>query len=142
MNTAPDFELTMQEKPRMNERLTRLSDLVGETILAVFDNYSTKSDNQIVLVTDTLNWIVLSAESDNCGEDPTIEVAPHWASTEPSLSDFVPARELLDAGCINAEVFNVLKAKEDAKTAAMNEARAQRLRAELERLSAAPKGAA
>lgn len=128
-----DFELTMQEAPRMNTRLRQLADLVGETILATFDNYDTK-DGHVVIVTDTFNWLVLDAEADGCGEDPSVEVVRGFEGDDKVLADFVSPGDLFQAGCINADVHRVLQEKEDARQKELAMQRANRLRAELAKL--------
>lgn len=128
-----DFELTMQDPPRMNERLEDLTDLIGETIKGAFD---CNDDGACVLVTDTGNWIVLNAESDSCGEGPHIEVvkpAP-WRKHGQTLDSYVKPRALFDAGCISHGVYAELQAQADAKDAVAKERRANLLRRELEQL--------
>jgi len=127
-----DFELTMQEQPRRNERLTELDQLVGETILAAFD---CTTDGEFVLVTENKNWIVLDAEeSYSCEESATLIVKRERYGKPETLDEYVTPRDLLNAGVINPAVYQELQAKADAAAAAERERRAARLREELAKL--------
>lgn len=130
--SAP-FELVMQDPPRTGERLSDLTDLVGETILAAFD----QNDNgEWVLVTENHNWIVLEAEGGAFEEAPYLRVAtePYHRTGKETLADFVRPRDLLNAGAINAAVYAELQATADTKEKAERERKADRLRAELAKL--------
>lgn len=121
---SDNFELTMQEPPRRNERLSELGDLVGETILATFDTHDTR-EGHVVIVTETLNWLVLDAEADGCGDDPYITTPTFYYSwQEKTLAHYVKPKRLFDSGCINADVYAVLQKEEDEKEAADRERRA------------------
>lgn len=135
-----DFELTMQDPPRMDERLTEMSALRGETILAVFD-FCDGAD--LLIVTENRNWIVLKAqEGYSCEEGATIEVVQPRARyrytgearPEESVADYVSPRDLLNAGVITPAAFQELQARADAKAQAEKERKASHLRSELAKL--------
>lgn len=134
-DNRPPFALEAQDPPRMNERLSDFSDLVGETILAAFDN---NDDGEFVLVTENRNWIVLQGDIDGCGGDaaPYIQVAhpPAWRPETQTLADFVHPRDLHAAGVINAAVFQELQAKRDEAEKVERERKANRLRQQLTEL--------
>lgn len=132
--TADAFELTMQDPPRTGERLVDFADLVGETILAAFDN---TENGEFVLVTENRNWIVLDADDDGFGDSaPYLKVIhePYHRPDKQVLSDFVRPRELLNAGVINAAVYQELQAKADEAAEVERQRKANRLRAELAKL--------
>lgn len=132
--SAPAFELTMQEPPRTGERLSDLSELVGETILAAFDN---NDGGEFVLVTENRNWIVVEAQDEGFSDaEPYLHVKrePYHRAGKEVLSDYVRPRELLDTGVINAAVYQELQAKADAIEKAERERKAARLREQLARL--------
>lgn len=92
------------------ERFTELSQLVGHTVQAVFDNnYRLRGRGvEAVIVTQTKCWVPLSAEHDY--ESAFLRVVRYGAHT---LHDFVRAKDLLDTGCITQAEFLELKKVED-----------------------------
>jgi hypothetical protein len=128
-----DFKLTMQDAPRMNERLQDLDDLKGETILAAFKAFDTITGD-VVIVTDTFNWLVLETESSGCGEDASVEVKRDWGSLPKTLADFVNPKPLFEMGCINHAVFVELESVRIAREQNHNARRADYFRAQLAEL--------
>lgn len=88
------------------ERFTRIEQLVGHTVKAVFED--TKGA-QLVIVTDTLCWLPMDADSDG---DSTYIAVP-YVGAHRTLTDFVPATPLFHAGCITQAAYADLKKIED-----------------------------
>lgn len=88
------------------ERFTRMEQLVGHTIKAVFED-TTRA--QLVIVTDTLCWIPLNADGD--GDSTYISVP--YVGFQKGLTDFVPAGPLFHSGCITQADYAELKKVED-----------------------------
>lgn len=88
------------------ERFTRVEQLVGHTIKAVFED---AKGAQLVIVTDTLCWLPLNADSDG---DSTYISAPYDVYSK-TLTDFVAAAPLFHSGCISQAAYLELKKIED-----------------------------
>jgi hypothetical protein len=133
-----EFALVPDEQLPVNERLVDLDELVGHTIIAAFDCPTGKDGAcwaDVVLVTQTGCFLTLGASSDNCGEDPTVEVHGRRYGTDYTLHHYVKAHALYSNGVINAGERDLLQKEEDALTADRNARRADQLRAQLAALT-------
>lgn len=119
------------------KRFNDVSELIGHTILAVFDSPSGRRRCEMVIVTATRCWVALDAQTDGCGEDSAyinVLCERHYGREKEVLHDFVPAWELLQAGCISQTDYHYLKGIEDKREQDAKAARAASLRAEADRL--------
>lgn len=119
------------------ERLRYFDQLVGHTILAVFEGSMCAPDVDVVIVTETKCW--LGAHADHDGDSAYIVV--NDAYNHNSLSHYVKANDLFDAACINQGEFDVLRKAEEAREAVERERQKNKLRRQLESLENASKGA-
>lgn len=115
-----------------NERLKYWSDLEGHTIAATFEDPLGRFDVELVIVTTTGCWLVVSSEIED-SEHSRIYVEQHTGEV---LSDFVSARELLNAGLISQVEFTQLDGVEKARKEEENKRKAERLRKQLAELEA------
>jgi hypothetical protein len=92
--------------------LSDADDLVGRTIAHVFDGNLIHGD-LLIACTDG-HFIVLEAESDSCGEDAYVVTRRHIGR---SMSYYVRARELRNAGLISAGEYDRILQEEAKKNA-------------------------
>lgn len=114
------------------ERLRYFDQLVGHKILAVFEGTECEPHVDVVIVTETKCWLTAHAERD--GDSAYIVISGSYR--ENNLSDYVKAKRLLDAGCINAGEYDVLSKAEAEKEASERERKANHLRQQLAELDA------
>jgi len=113
--------------------LRYFEDLVGHTILAVFEGRRARRGAQLVIVTETKCWLTAHAEPD--GDSPYIAV-PYGIDGQ-LLSDYVRSNDLFETGCINAGEFEVLRKAEEESDAADRERQKNLLRQRLAALEQA-----
>lgn len=114
------------------ERLRYFDQLVGHKILAVFDGMQCAPHVDVVIVTETKCWLAAVAEDD--GDSAYINVSDTWSDR--SLSDYVKAKDLLEADCINQGEYDVLRKAEEAREAVERERQKNVLRRKLQELEA------
>lgn len=119
------------------EQLRYFDQLVGHTILAVFEGSLCAPHVDVVIVTETKCWLVAHADHD--GDSAFIVVKDY--GLHHSLSHYVKAKDLFDAACINQGEFDVLRKAEEAREAVERERQKNQLRRQLESLENASKGA-
>lgn len=119
------------------ERFRYFDQLVGHTILAVFEDSRCAPHVDVVIVTDTKCWLVAHADHD--GDSAFIVVNDY--GHQKSLNDYVKAKDLMDTGCINQGEYEVLRKVEEEREAVARERQKNLLRRQLESLENASKGA-
>jgi hypothetical protein len=118
-----------------NLRLTRLEQLVGHTILGAFESrQSFDNGDSIVLVTQTNCWMVIDADTDGGSSSTYAQIDNHVGYPRKPITDYVEPAELLEARCITQAEHDAVVAKEAEEKRQRDQARADRLRAELRRL--------
>lgn len=112
------------------ERFRYFDQLVGHTILAVFEGMQCARDADVVIVTETKCWLAAGAEDDGDSAD----ICVYDTYSQRSLNDYVKAKDLLDSGCINQGEFEVLRKAEEAREAVARERVKNLLRRKLDEL--------
>ena len=122
------------------QRLQDTAELIGHTIMSVFDGSSgAKDSGGLVIVTATRCWLPLAAEKGfDEDDDPGIEVDLETFVAKKSIDGFVGADELWHAGCISQGEHHALKAEETKRENEAKARRAARLRSELAELEGRP----
>lgn len=118
-----------------NLRLIHLDQLVGHTILGAFKTRTSHDDGAgFVLVTQTNCWMVIKAENNGSSSDAYAGIDSFVSYPRTPITNYVEPAELLEARCITQAEHDAVVAKEAEEKRQRDEARAQRLRAELQRL--------
>ena len=137
----PPFELESYEDTTLPEgkRLLTEEDLVGHTIKAVVRHPMGRLGEQadMVLVTETLCWMVLETEdSHSCEERASITVSGrrYGYSTNETLFDYLGASEMYRYGLVSDALRDALLEIEAAAEEEKNKKKANALRAELAKL--------
>jgi len=117
-----------------NSRLTRMSDLVGHEVRAVFDDtQGTYGHAAMVIVTATGCWLALDIEGYNL-DDAYISVVAEHNPKPIELIGFVPASYLLNEDCISDAEYRRLKALEEEHEEVQRQRKANHLRQQLAEL--------
>lgn len=135
MSTRPPFELESYEDQTLpcGQRLSDERDLVGHTIKAVITHPTGRLGDEVdmVIVTETLCWLVLEADQPYCVEErATVSVRPcrggQWSHSSQAvkpaetLHDYLGAAEMLSNGLVSHPQYLALvqieeQANEDAR---------------------------
>jgi hypothetical protein len=117
-----------------NSRLTRMSDLIGHEVRAVFDDtQGTYGHAAMVIVTATGCWLALDIEGYSL-EDAYISVVAEHSSKSIELIGFVPASQLLNENCISDAEYRRLRALEEQHEEVQRQRKANHLRQQLAEL--------
>lgn len=141
MSEHPPFELESYEDKtlQVGTRLLDETELVGHTIKAVVDYPLGRLGSQVdmVIVTETLCWLVLETEdSYSCEERASITVRGRLYSYQASetLHDYLNADQLLEYGLISSGQHQSLTEIENAAKLAEQAKEVETLRAKLAKL--------
>ncbi|MEJ1934500.1 hypothetical protein WDZ92_30250 [Nostoc sp. NIES-2111] len=117
-----------------NSRLTRMSDLVGHEVRAVFDEtQGTYGHAAMVIVTATGCWLALDIEGCDL-DDAYISVYSEHNPKPIELIGYVPAAQLLNENCITDAEYRRLKVLEDEHAETERQRKANHLRRQLAEL--------
>jgi len=141
MTTArPAFELESYVDTSLPSgiMLASESDLKGHTVLALITDPAGKEcgSGDVVIVTETLCWLVIRAEAEY-DDELSIGILNSYrrgANKTERLTDYLSAGDMYSADLINKPEFDILVAKEDEGKKIANKARADRMRAQAEEI--------
>lgn len=106
-------------------------ELVGHTIKAVIEDPAGIKEADVLIITETNCFLPVRAIPED-QDTASISTGQGFFSSPSALSEWASARELLDAGAINAGEYQALKEAEDRRKA---EAKARQIKLTEERLA-------
>lgn len=124
----PPFQLEAQEAPRRRERI-RLDTLAGETVRYVFESHQLDGCD-VIIITESLNWLTLTAQSDGCGESSDISDGDYYSSPPDGLdklADYIDTSSLdvlAELGISTQAEVDYIKLKRDTERVHRLQARA------------------